>query len=323
MDTPYVSLNQWLRQQFQTKVIKLSLNANLGCPNRQNGKRGCIFCSAGGSGDFAGPKEASITAQLQQQKALLAKKWPSARYIAYFQAYTNTFAPVDVLRRLYEEALSFEGVVGLAIATRPDCLGEDVLTLLKELSKRTFLWVEQGFQTSKESTARSIMRGYDNAVYDQAVSALAACQIPVVTHLIFGLPGETTEDMLSSVRYVCRRPLWGIKLQLLHVLRQTPLAQQYETAPFPLLDQETYLDLLCRALPLIPPHVVIHRLTGDGPKKDLIGPLWSANKKAALNAMQKAFVDKKVRQGSDIFAKECKNYFPTAFLSCRKTGFDI
>ncbi len=323
MDTPYLSLNQWLRQQFQTKVIKLSLNANLGCPNRQNGKSGCIFCSAGGSGDFAGPKEASITDQLQQQKTLLSKKWPAARYIAYFQAYTNTFAPVDVLRRLYEEALSTEGVVGLAIATRPDCLSEDILTLLKEFSMRTFLWVELGFQTAQEQTARFIGRGYDNAVYDQAVFHLAARQIPVVTHLIFGLPGETAEDMLSSVRYVCRRPLWGIKLQLLHVLRQTPLGQQYETAPFPLLDQKTYLELLCRALPLIPPHVVIHRLTGDGPKKDLIGPLWSSNKKAVHNAIQKAFVDKNICQGSDTFAKECENYYPALFLSCRNEGFDI
>lgn len=323
MESAYVSLNQFLRQTFGTKVIKLSLNAALGCPNRQNGKTGCLFCSAGGSGDFAGEASSSITDQLHQQRALLSKKWPSAKYIAYFQAYTNTFAPVDVLRRLYEEALSFDGVVGLAIATRPDCLGEDVLTLLKGLSKRTFLWVELGFQTSNEKTAHFFGRGYENSVYDKAVADLARLGIPVVAHLIFGLPGETKEDMLQSVQYVCQRPLWGLKIHLLHVLRHTPLGNLYEQEPFPLLTQEEYLDLLCQALPLIPPHVVIHRLTGDGPKKDLIGPLWSANKKAVLNAMQKAFVDKNIRQGSGIFAKECKKTPKDAFLSCRNTGFDI
>lgn len=303
MQSHYHSLNDDLRARFGQRVVKLSLNAYLGCPHRDpvTGEGGCTFCGEG-SGHFAGTGP-SLWEQLSHQKALLSHKWPHAAYIAYFQAYTNTYAPVEILRALYDQALAFPGVVGLAIATRPDCLGPEVLDLLSQYQKKTFLWVELGFQTSRQDTALRIRRGYPNAVYDQAALALQQRHIPLVTHLIFGLPGETPEDMLASVDYVCARPIWGIKLQLLHVLRHTALGKQYEQAPFPLLSQEEYIRLLTLALPRIPWEVVIHRLTGDGPKQDLIGPAWSKNKKAVLNALHQAFLEKKIRQGSAVPVK--------------------
>ena len=289
---PYLSLNKYLRDKFGCKVVKLSVDAGFTCPNR-DGKlstEGCIFCSKGGSGDFAGNRNCSVTEQLKQQKELLSKKWPSAKYIAYFQAFTNTYAPVSVLREKYEEAINCSDICGLAIATRPDCIDEDVVALLKELNEKTYVWVELGLQTGNEKSAEFINRGYRNEVYENAVSLLHQNGIEVVTHIIFGLPYENKNDMLESVRYAVENKTDGIKLQLLHVLKNTALADIYEKTPFHILTKDEYTDLICDALKIIPKTTVVHRLTGDGNKKDLIEPLWSTNKKDVLNTINKKLV---------------------------------
>jgi len=286
---PYLSLNKFLRDKFGEKVIKLSVDAGFTCPNRDGtlGSEGCIFCSKGGSGDFAGSRNLSITQQLKQQKEMLSKKWNSAKYIAYFQAFTNTYAPVDELRRKYTEAISFDGVAALAIATRPDCVNEEIAALLSELNQKCYVWVELGLQTSNESTAQFINRGYKNNVYSQAVKLLHKYGIDVVTHVIFGLPHETKEDMLNTVAFAVENKTDGIKLQLLHVLKNTTLADIYEKQPFHVLTMEEYTDLVCEALKTIPKNVVLHRLTGDGNKAELIAPMWSADKKKVLNLINK------------------------------------
>ena len=283
---PYLSLNRFLRDKFGEKTIKLSVDAGFTCPNR-DGKlstKGCIFCSSGGSGDFAGSRNLSITKQLESQKELLSKKWSSAKYIAYFQAFTNTYAPVEVLRKKYEEAIGFNGVVALAVATRPDCITEEIALLLEELNKKVYVWAELGLQTSNEKSAEYINRGYKTS---SAVELLHKHGIDVVTHIIFGLPNETEEDMLKSVKFAVKSKTDGIKLQLLHVLENTPLGEIYKEKPFHVLTKEEYTDLVCRALEIIPNTIVIHRLTGDGNKNELIEPKWSLNKKDVLNTINK------------------------------------
>lgn len=286
---PYLSLNRFLRDKFGEKTIKLSVDAGFTCPNR-DGKlstKGCIFCSSGGSGDFAGSRNLSITKQLESQKELLSKKWSSAKYIAYFQAFTNTYAPVEVLRKKYEEAIGFDGVVALAVATRPDCITEEIALLLEELNKKVYVWAELGLQTSNEKSAEYINRGYKTSVYSSAIELLHKHGIDVVTHIIFGLPNETEEDMLKSVKFAVKSKTDGIKLQLLHVLENTPLGEIYKEKPFHVLTKEEYTDLVCRALEIIPNTIVIHRLTGDGNKNELIEPKWSLNKKDVLNTINK------------------------------------
>lgn len=298
----YHSFDYDCRERFGTKLYKLSINAGFSCPNRDGtlGTRGCIFCSAGGSGDFAAGPELGITAQLEQAKKLVAAKNPSGRYIAYFQAYTNTYAPLPVLERVFFEAAGHPDVVSLAIATRPDCLGGQVLPLLARLNDIKPVTVELGLQTIHGKSSRFIRRGYPLPVYEKAVRALDALGIGIVTHLILGLPYENLADMLSSVRYVCSLPLSGIKLSLLHVLKGTDLATHYAAHPdtYPLMDFTAYLDALLSCLSIIPEQVVIHRLTGDGPKKLLIAPAWSANKKFVLNSIEKEMKRRDFRQGS-------------------------
>lgn len=298
----YNSLNNYLKTKFGTKIAKLSLDGGFTCPNRDGtlSNEGCIFCSENGSGDFAGNRNLSISQQIQQQKERISKKWPDAKYIAYFQSFTNTYAPVEVLRLKYSEAIEQNDIVGLAIATRPDCLGEDVMELLKDLSKKTYVWVELGLQTCNEKTAKFINRGYKNIVFENAVSRLNSAGIDVVVHLIFGLPNETHEDMLNSVKYTCTLNIQGIKLQLLHVLKNTPLGTLYQNQPFHILTKEEYLSLVCTALEYIPREIVLHRLTGDGAKKNLIAPIWSGNKKDVLNSLTKLISEKNIRQGSKI-----------------------
>lgn len=295
----YYSLNEYLKRAFGEKVYKLSLDGGMTCPNRDGtlDTRGCIFCSAGGSGEFAANRCLSVTEQLVQAKARISPKSDCRKFIAYFQPFTNTYAPVAALRRLYEEAMAPEDIAALSVATRPDCLGEDVLDLLCELNAKKPVWVELGLQTIHPQTADYIRRGYGLSVYDNTVRQLRERHIQVITHIILGLPGESREDMLQSVRYAGRCSD-GVKLQLLHVLRGTDLQRDFENGLFEVLSLEAYADLLCDCIEVLPPEVVVHRLTGDGDKRLLAAPLWSADKKRVLNTVNRVFRERNVVQGS-------------------------
>lgn len=285
----YTSLNSYLKKRFGCKVYKLAINGGFTCPNSDGtlGTRGCIFCSRGGSGEFAESKEKSVTQQIDDGKKRVEKKIKDGKYIAYFQAFTNTYAPVCKLKSLYTEAINHPDIVALSIGTRPDCLGNDVLELLDEMNKIKPVFVELGLQTIHENTAQYIRRGYPLEVYDKAVDDLHKIGINVVTHLIIGLPGENEQDILQSVEYVCKKTD-GIKLQLLHILEGTDLADEYRERKVDVLSLEEYTNIIKHCVEIIPDNVVIHRLTGDGAKKDLIAPLWSADKKHVLNTINKA-----------------------------------
>ena len=277
----YYSFNQYLKEKFGCKVYKICINAGFTCPNRDGtlDTRGCIFCSAGGSGDFAESAALSVTEQIEKGKARVKNKIKSGKYIAYFQAFTNTYAPVETLRKKFTEAINHPDIVMLSVATRPDCLPEEVIELLKELNRIKPVSVELGLQTIHEKTAAYIRRGYPLACYDSAVKRLKAADIDTVCHIILGLPGESEQEMLESVEYVSKSGINVIKLQLLHVLRGTDLAVDYAAGKFEVLTMEEYLKIIKKCLEIIPKNIVIHRLTGDGAKKDLIAPLWSADKK--------------------------------------------
>ena len=285
----YTTLNNYLKKRFGKKVYKIALNGGFTCPNRDGtiDTRGCIFCSKGGSGDFAESPDLTITEQIENGKKRLEKKIKNGKYIAYFQAFTNTYAPVERLRTIYEEAINHPDIVALSIGTRPDCLGDDVLALLDELNKIKPIFVELGLQTINEDTAKYIRRGYTLEVYDKAVADLHKIGTNVVTHIILGLPNESKEDMLNSVKYACK-VTDGIKLQLLHILKGTDLAKDYEQGKFEMLTLEQYTEIIKECVQIIPENVVIHRLTGDGAKKDLIAPLWSADKKTVLSTINQA-----------------------------------
>ena len=286
----YLSFNKYLKDKFGQKVYKISLDGGFTCPNRdgKTGTRGCIFCSKGGSGDFAENRDMSITEQIESGKKKVEKKIKSGKYIAYFQAFTNTYASVETLRQKYEEAINHPDIVALSIATRPDCLGDDVLKLLDEMNKIKPVFVELGLQTIHQKSAKYIRRGYDLSVYDKAVMNLKKIGVNVVVHVILGLPNESENDMLETVKYVCESGANGIKLQLLHVIDGTDLAKDYEKGLFKTLEFDEYVNLIVKCVKIIPNDIVIHRLTGDGAKKDLIAPLWSADKKRVLNAINKA-----------------------------------
>ena len=286
----YLSFNKYLKDKFGQKVYKISLDGGFTCPNRdgKTGTRGCIFCSKGGSGDFAENRDMSITEQIESGKKKVENKIKSGKYIAYFQAFTNTYAPVETLRQKYEEAINHPDIVALSIATRPDCLGDDVLRLLDEMNKIKPVFVELGLQTIHQKSAKYIRRGYDLSVYDKAVRDLKKIGVNVVAHVILGLPNESENDMLETVKYVCESGANGIKLQLLHVIDGTDLAKDYEKGLFKTLEFDEYVNLIVKCVEIIPQDIVIHRLTGDGAKKDLIAPLWSADKKRVLNAINKA-----------------------------------
>ncbi len=284
-----VLLNEYLRNRFGHKVYKIALNGGFTCPNR-DGKldnRGCIFCSAGGSGDFAESADLSISEQIERGKDKVAGKIKNGLYIAYFQAYTGTYAPVDRLRSLFTEAINHPDIAALSIATRPDCLPEEVLDLLSELNRMKPVWVELGLQTIHERTAEYIRRGYKLSEYDRAVEHLKSRGIDVITHLIIGLPGESREDILESVKYICASGAAGIKLQLLHILKGTDLEKEYVAGKVRALTEDEYIDILKDCVSVIPENVVIHRLTGDGDKKILVAPLWSGNKKHVWNRIQR------------------------------------
>lgn len=284
----YTTLNSYLKEKFGCKVYKISLDCGFTCPNRDGtlGYGGCIFCSEGGSGDFAESRTLGVTEQIESGKEKVKNKIKSGKYIAYFQAFTNTYADVNTLEKMFSEAINHPDIVALSIATRPDCLEQEKVELLSRLNKIKPIFVELGLQTVNEKTAKYIRRGYTLDVYDDAVERLHEQGINVVTHIIIGLPNETKEDMLSSVKYVCKVTN-GIKLQLLHILKGTDLAKDYFEHKFEVLSLEEYTDIIAECVKIIPKNVVIHRLTGDGAKKDLIAPLWSANKKKVLNTINK------------------------------------
>ncbi len=280
-------LSQYYREKFGCKVYKLSLDGSFSCPNRDGhlGTGGCIFCT--GSGEFAEGGPDPISVQLERAKLRLHRKNKDGKYMAYFQAFTNTYAPVERLRTLYYEAIAPEEIVGLAIGTRPDCLGEDVVALLKEINARKPVSVELGLQTIHEETARYIRRGYRGEVYFDAVHRLKEAGIEVVTHIILGLPGETPEMMVQTTEAAVKAGTDGVKFHLLHVLKHTDLAKDYEAGKFECLSLEEYGAILKACVSVLPEEVVVHRITGDGAKKDLIAPLWSGDKKRVLNYLHR------------------------------------
>lgn len=337
----YYTLNYYLRQRFGRKTYKLALDGGMTCPNRDGtaGYGGCIFCSGGGSGEFAvGIQETGgVTAQIEQARKRIQEKTDAELFIAYFQSYTNTYADVEYLRQIFMEAIMHPQVAVLSIATRPDCLPDEVLALLEELNRIKPVWIELGLQTIHEKTARYIRRGYELSCYENAVKRLNQAGIEVITHVILGLPGESREDMLETVRYLSRNVsvsgqnsasgensvsgqnsvpgknslseipasgavpflygTQGIKLQLLHVLKGTDLAAEYQKGAFSVLSMDEYLDVLFACIEILPPDMVVHRITGDGPKSLLIAPEWSADKKRVLNTIHREMKRRDIRQG--------------------------
>ncbi len=339
LDKPYYSLNAYFKHTYGQKIYKIAVDAGLSCPNRDGtlDTRGCIFCSKGGSGDFAvkldGQDECcdtrgvlSVKEQITQGKTKFNKD-AGDKFVIYFQAFTNTYGNPDYLKRIWTEALEEESVVGISIATRPDCLGEEVMEILRELQekycgncageeldmvsqeppKNKFIWIELGLQTIHDKTAEYIRRHYPLGEYEEAVRKLHKLGIPYITHIIFGLPGETKEEMLETVFYVeqgvsrqdshSKIKPFGMKLQLLHVLEDTDMAEDYREGKFQTMEMDEYLELVIEALQKINPEIVIHRVTGDGPKKILISPTWSGNKKLVLNTLHKKMREKNARQG--------------------------
>lgn len=300
-DKPYHSLDYEMKQRFGTKVYKIALDGGMTCPNRDGtlGTRGCIFCSEGGSGDFASPLS-QIDEAAQRIKSKLGSS--QAAYIAYFQSYTNTYAPVSYLRRIFTEAITHPDVKVLSIATRPDCLSDEILDLCAELNQIKPVWLELGLQTIHPQTARFIRRGYELDCFEQALAKIRMRGLETIVHVILGLPGEDRQMMLETISYLADSDIQGIKLQLLHVLKGTDLADIYEKTPFPVMEMDEYLDLVLDCIALLPPRIVIHRITGDGPKKLLIAPLWSANKRLVLNTLTRRFKERGITQGCKITA---------------------
>lgn len=277
-----LSTNLYCQRQFGQKVYRLALSASTDCPNRQNGKGGCIFCSAGGSGDFAAPASWNIDRQIEYAKEKISRKTDAKKFIAYFQSFTGTYGDIDGLRQIYLAAAKRQDIAAVSIATRPDCLGPRVLEMLQEICAVKPLWIELGLQTASDRTADLIRRGYPTEIYIKAAQALRTLPIHLITHVIFGLPGETEADMMRSVA-LSGQYSNGVKLQLLHVLQNTELAEWYRQGKLQALTPQAYYELVAKALSILPEGIVVHRMTGDGNKKELIAPLWSADKKRVLN----------------------------------------
>ena len=296
----YYKLSTYLKDLFGERVYKIALDGGFTCPNRDGtlSTGGCIFCNGKGSGEHT--LEGSVKAQMQEGIKLAKARKKGEKYIAYFQSFTSTYAPLDVLKNRYSEALVDDSVVGLAIATRPDCVSEEVAKLIKEVAKDRLVWVELGLQTSNENTAKAINRGYKNEVYEKAVYVLKKYSIKVVTHLIVGLPNEKINDFLNSVRYVVRVGVDGLKLHSLYVEEGTKISKLYKSDNYSPISREDYIKAVCEAISIIPPEVVIHRLTGDGEKAKLLAPLWTKEKKKNLNAVTKCLEDNDIVQGCDL-----------------------
>lgn len=298
-DKRFHTWNYEMRSQFRTKVFKVMLDAGFTCPNRDGtiASGGCTFCSARGSGDFAGSRRDDHVTQFNTIRDLQHKKWPDAKYIGYFQAYTNTYAPVEVLREYYEVILEQPGVVGLSIATRPDCLPDDVVEYLAELNKRTYLWVELGLQTVHESTSDLINRAHDTQCYLNAVGKLRRHNIRICSHIIYGLPGETHEMMMDTCRVAAAMDVQGIKIHLLHLMRKTSMVRQYKEGLVKFLEKDEYVKLIVDSLEILPPEMIVHRLTGDAPRDLLVGPMWSLKKWEVLNAIDAELIRRNTWQG--------------------------
>ncbi len=297
----FYSLDFYLKQTFGEKLYKIPLNGGMTCPNRDGtlGTRGCIFCSLGGSGGFGPDPALPVSEQIRQGKDIVRRKYTGRGYIAYFQVYTSTYAPVPYLRKFFTEAITHPDIRILSIATRPDCLGEDVLALLSELNQIKPVWVELGLQTSHEETARFIRRGYGLPVFEQAVKALRAAGIEVIVHLILGLPGEDSPQILETIHYLNQTDIQGVKLQLLHILEGTDLADYYRAHPFYILSMEEYITLLGKCISGLRPDIVIHRLTGDAPGHLLIEPAWSRGKHQVLNRLAACLKERDIWQGKE------------------------
>ena len=303
----YYSYSDYLKTKFGEKVYKVTLNGGMSCPNRDGklGTRGCIFCSAGGSGDFAADACETIFNQIEQQKAMICKKRPVAKFIAYFQAYTNTYAPIDRLRTIYMEAATNKDIVAISIATRPDCIDAQIMDLIYKIHQIKPVFIELGLQTSNEESASFIRRGYTNKIFEDAINLITIYNdklhsnnpIHIVVHTIIGLPNEDYPVMLETIKYINQFPIHGIKLQLLHILTNTDLAKEYEKNPFKVLSLEEYTDILIKLLENLREDIIIHRMTGDGPKNILIAPEWSKNKRNVLNYINKQLTLRNTVQG--------------------------
>ncbi|SDH71819.1 TIGR01212 family radical SAM protein [Alteribacillus bidgolensis] len=295
----YHTWNYHLREHFGEKIFKIPLDAGFDCPNRDGkvASGGCTFCSERGSGDFAGDRKDDLITQFHTIKNRMHKKWKKGKYIGYFQAFSNTYAPVEELRELFEVILEQEDVVGLAIATRPDCLPDDVVEYLAELNERTYLWVELGLQTVHERTAMIINRAHDYECYKEGVNKLRKHGIRVCSHIINGLPLESHNMMKETAQEVAKLDVQGIKIHLLHLLKRTPMVKQYEKGMVDLMSKEDYVKLVVDQLEMLPPEMIVHRLTGDGPSDLMIGPMWSLNKWEVLNAIDDELKNRNSWQG--------------------------
>lgn len=301
----YYTWSKHLKEQFGFKVFKVALDAGFDCPNRDGtvAYGGCTFCSVAGSGDFAGNRADTIDVQFQNIKEKMHRKWKDGKAMAYFQAYTNTHAPLPVLKEKFEAALAQEDVVGLSIATRPDCLPDEVVDYLAELNERTYLWVELGLQTIHEETAKLVNRAHDYSTYVEGMQKLRKHNIRVCTHIINGLPGETLDMMMATAKEVATLDVQAIKIHLLHLLKGTPMVKQYEKGQLTFLDKEAYINLVADQLEVLPPEMVIQRITGDGPIDQMIGPMWSVNKWDVLNGIDYVLNERDSWQGK-FFKKE-------------------
>lgn len=295
----YYTWNRYLRNTFNQKIFKVALDAGFDCPNRDGtvAYGGCTFCSVAGSGDFAGNKVDPIPVQFEKIKAKMHEKWKAGKYIAYFQAYTNTHAPLPVLKEKFEAALALEGVVGISIATRPDCLPDDVVEYLAELNERTFLWIELGLQTVHERTANLVNRAHDYPTYVEGVNKLRKHGIKICTHIINGLPLEDRDMMMETARAVSKLDVQGIKIHLLHLLKGTPMVKQYEKGKLEFMERDAYIQLVADQLEILPPKMVVQRITGDGPIDLMIGPMWSVNKWDVLNGIDAELAKRESYQG--------------------------
>lgn len=298
-DKRYHTLNYYYRNMYGEKVFKVSLDAGFTCPNRDGAvaKGGCIFCSSRGSGDFAGDRKLDLKQQFWEVKEKMHQKWPKAKYIGYFQAFTNTYAPASVLKEMYETILEEEGVVGLAIATRPDCLPDDVLNLLEETNDKSNLWIELGLQTIHENTQKLINRGHDYDVFLDGINKLRERNINIIVHIIVNLPGEGYEEMMATAKAVAKLPVQGIKIHMLHLMKHTPMVKLYEEGKLNFMNRETYTKLVVDILEILPPEMIVHRLTGDAPPELLIEPKWTLKKWEVLNGIDKELEQRNTWQG--------------------------
>ncbi len=294
----YNNLDYQLKKEFGEKVFKVSLDGGFTCPNRDGkiGHKGCIFCNDTGSGDFAGDRQKSINNQIDEQIEFLGKG-KDKKYIAYFQNFTNTYAPIEYLRKIYMEAINHPNIVGLAISTRADCLGVEVEELLMEFDKLTFLWIEIGLQSIHDKSAKIINRGYEFSVFDDTIPKLIKNNLKIVVHVIVGIPHETKEETLETIKYLSKINIWGIKIHLLHIIRDTELHRYYEKSQFKVYGKEEYIDFVVEIIENLNKNIVIHRLTGDGTWSTLIAPLWSKDKRGVLNGINKSLKEKETYQG--------------------------